>query len=31
MKCVEPEADNRWQSMTQFLNAIKRVKHEDAD
>jgi serine/threonine protein kinase len=30
MKCVEPEPDNRWQSMTQFLNAIKRVKHEDA-
>ena len=30
MKCVEPNPDNRWQSMTQFLNAIKRVKHEDA-
>jgi serine/threonine-protein kinase len=30
MKCVEPEPDNRFQSMTQFLNAIKRVKHEDA-
>jgi serine/threonine-protein kinase len=30
MKCVEPEPDDRFQSMTQFLNAIKRVKHEDA-
>jgi serine/threonine protein kinase len=30
MKCLETEATNRWQSMTQFLNAIKRVKHEDA-
>ena len=30
MKCVEPEPDNRFQSMSQFLNAIKRVKHEDA-
>jgi serine/threonine-protein kinase len=30
MKCVEPEPENRWQSMTQFLNAIKRLKHEDA-
>src|SRR5688572_16507007 len=30
MKCVEPEADNRFAGMTQFLNAIKRVKHEDA-
>jgi eukaryotic-like serine/threonine-protein kinase len=30
MKCLESNADNRWQSMTQFLNAIKRVKHEDA-
>jgi serine/threonine-protein kinase len=30
MKCVEPDADNRFQTMTQFLTAIKRVKHEDA-
>ena len=30
MKCLAPDADNRFQNMTQFLNAIKRVKHEDA-
>ena len=30
MKCLETEPDKRWQSMTQFLNAIKRLKHEDA-
>ena len=30
MKCLESNPDNRWQNMTQFLNAIKRVKHEDA-
>jgi serine/threonine protein kinase len=30
MKCLQTEPDNRFQSMTQFLNAIKRVKHEDA-
>lgn len=29
MKCLESNPDNRWQSMTQFLNAIKRIKHED--
>jgi serine/threonine protein kinase len=30
MKCLAPEQNNRFQSMTQFLNAIKRLKHEDA-
>jgi len=30
MKCLETEANNRFQSMTQFLNAIKRIKSEDA-
>lgn len=30
MKCIEPNPDDRFQNMTQFLNAIKRVKHEDA-
>jgi hypothetical protein len=29
MKCVEPNPDDRFQSMSQFLQAIKRVKHED--
>jgi serine/threonine-protein kinase len=30
MKCIESEPDNRFQSMTHFLNAIRRIKHEDA-
>jgi serine/threonine-protein kinase len=30
MKCVDPSADSRFQNMAQFLNAIKRVKQEDA-
>jgi serine/threonine-protein kinase len=30
MKCIEPDPDHRFQSMAQFLQAIKRVKHEDA-
>ena len=30
MKCLEPEADNRFQNMSQFLKAIKRVQNEDA-
>ena len=29
-KCMEAEPDNRFQSVTQFLKAISRVKHEDA-
>jgi eukaryotic-like serine/threonine-protein kinase len=29
-KCMEPEPGNRFPSMTQFLKAIARVKHEDA-
>jgi serine/threonine-protein kinase len=29
-KCMESEPDNRFQTMTQFLKAIARVKHEDA-
>ncbi len=28
-KCMEPEPENRFQSMKQFLNAIRVVKHED--
>ena len=31
MKCVEAEPDNRFQSMTQFLNAVRRLKHDDAE
>jgi serine/threonine-protein kinase len=29
-KCMESEADNRFASITQFLKAISRLKHEDA-
>jgi eukaryotic-like serine/threonine-protein kinase len=29
-KCMEPEPGNRFPSMTQFLKATARVKHEDA-
>jgi serine/threonine-protein kinase len=29
-KCIESEPDDRIQSMTHFLKAIARVKHEDA-
>jgi serine/threonine-protein kinase len=29
-KCLEPEPGDRFPSMTQFLKAIARVKHEDA-
>jgi serine/threonine-protein kinase len=29
-KCIESEPDDRFQSMTVFLKAIARVKHEDA-
>jgi serine/threonine-protein kinase len=29
-KCMEAEPDNRFQSITQFLKAISRLKHEDA-
>jgi serine/threonine-protein kinase len=29
-KCMESEPDNRFQTITQFLKAIARVKHEDA-
>jgi serine/threonine-protein kinase len=28
-KCMEANPDNRYPSMTQFLKAISRVKHED--
>jgi serine/threonine-protein kinase len=28
-KCIEPEPDNRFQSMKLALNAIRSVKHED--
>lgn len=28
-KCMEAEADNRFQTVTQFLKAISRLKHED--
>jgi serine/threonine-protein kinase len=30
MKCVESEPEDRFQSMAQFLNAIRRLKYEDA-
>ena len=30
MKCIESEPDNRFQSMANYLNAIRRLKHEDA-
>ena len=30
MKCMEAEPNNRFLSMTQFLKAIKGLKHEDA-
>jgi serine/threonine-protein kinase len=30
MKCMEADPNNRFPSMTQFLKAINRVKHEDA-
>jgi eukaryotic-like serine/threonine-protein kinase len=29
-KCMEPEPENRFQSMKVFLNAIRSVRHEDA-
>jgi serine/threonine-protein kinase len=29
-KCMESEADQRFQTVTQFLKAISRLKHEDA-
>jgi serine/threonine protein kinase len=29
LKCLAAEPDNRFQNMGQFLNAIRRVKHED--
>jgi eukaryotic-like serine/threonine-protein kinase len=29
-KCMESEPENRFASMTQFLKAISRLKHEDA-
>jgi serine/threonine-protein kinase len=29
-KCMEANADNRFSSISQFLKAISRVKHEDA-
>jgi serine/threonine-protein kinase len=29
-KCIESEPDKRFQSIGEFLKAIKRVKHEDA-
>jgi serine/threonine-protein kinase len=28
-KCMESEPDNRFQTITQYLKAISRVKHED--
>ena len=31
MKCLQPNPNDRFQSMTLFLNAIKRLKHEDAN
>jgi len=30
MKCLATEANDRFQSMAQFLQAISRLKHEDA-
>lgn len=29
-KCIEADPENRFQSITQFLKAISRLKHEDA-
>jgi serine/threonine-protein kinase len=29
-KCMEREADNRFQTIAQFLKAISRIKHEEA-
>jgi len=29
-KCMEADPNNRFQSITQFLKAISRLKHEDA-
>ncbi len=29
-KCIESEADNRFQTITQFLKVISKLKHEDA-
>jgi serine/threonine-protein kinase len=29
-KCIESNADNRFPSITQFLKAISRLKHEDS-
>ena len=29
-KCMESEPENRFQSITQFLKAISRLRHEDA-
>jgi serine/threonine-protein kinase len=29
-KCFEAEPDNRFQSISQFLKAVSRLKHEDA-
>lgn len=29
-KCMEAEADNRFQTVGQFLKSISRLKHEDA-
>jgi serine/threonine protein kinase len=29
-KCMESEPENRFQTITQYLKAISRVKHEDA-
>jgi hypothetical protein len=31
LKCVESEATERFQTMEQFLKAIRRLKHEDVD
>jgi serine/threonine-protein kinase len=28
-KCMQPEPDHRFQSMKQFLNAIRAARHED--
>jgi serine/threonine-protein kinase len=28
-KCMESEPENRFQTVTQYLKAISRVKHED--
>jgi hypothetical protein len=29
-KCMESDPDTRFSSVTQFLKAISRLKHEDA-